>query len=109
MKISDASFEALLGSKTVKISDASFEALFANATDNHIAQTIGSSCLWILSWIADSGASCHICNDSSCFVNLKPCNVKISAAKLGEFIMRLEFHLRNRENSLLLLESVIFV
>ena len=82
-----STFSEKIGSKTVKISEASFEALFANATDNHIAQTIGSSCLWILSWIVDSGASCHICNDSSCFVNLKPCNVKISTAKSGEFIV----------------------
>jgi hypothetical protein len=35
----------------------------------------------------DSGASCHICNYSSLFVNLKPCNIKIPTAKSGESIV----------------------
>jgi hypothetical protein len=35
----------------------------------------------------DCGVSRPICNDSSCFVNLQPCNLKISTAKFGEFII----------------------
>ena len=80
-------FSERIGSPSVKISNSSFEALFANAADNHTAQTVGNHSPWILNWIVDSGASCHICNDSSCFVNLQPCNVKISTAKSGEFIV----------------------
>ena len=80
-------FSERIGSPSVKISNSSYEALFANAADNHTAQTVGNHSPWILNWIVDSGASCHICNDSSCFVNLQPCNVKISTAKSGEFIV----------------------
>ena len=82
-----STFSERIGSPSVKISDTSFEVLFANAADNHTAKTVGNHSPWILNWIVDSGASCHICNDSSCFVNLQPCNVKISTAKSGEFII----------------------
>jgi ubiquitin len=82
-----STFSERIGSPSVKISNSSFEALFANAADNHTAQTVGNQSPWILNWIVDNGASCHICNDSSCFVNPQPCNVKISTAKSGEFIV----------------------
>jgi len=82
-----STFSERVSSPSRRISDSSFEALFTNVTNNPIAQTIGNHCFFVLSWIVDSGASCHICNDSSLFVNLKPCNVKISTAKSGESIV----------------------
>jgi hypothetical protein len=68
-------------------SNSSFEALLTNASGNRVTQNVGNHNPFSLSWVVDSGASCHICNDSSLFVNLKPCNVKISTAKSGESIV----------------------
>ena len=68
-------------------SNSSFEALMTNTGGNRVAQVVGNHSPFSLSWVVDSGASCHICNDTSLFVNLKPCHVKISTAKSGESIV----------------------
>ena len=68
-------------------SNSSFEALMTNTNGIRVAQAVGIHSPFSLSWVVDSGASCHICNDSSLFVNLKPCNIKISTAKSGESIV----------------------
>ena len=68
-------------------SNSTFEVLMTNVSGSRVAQAVGNHSPFSLSWVVDSGASCHICNDSSLFVNLKPCNVKISTAKSGESII----------------------
>ena len=68
-------------------SNSTFEALLTTDHGNRMAQAVGNHSPFSLCWVVDSGASCHICNDSSLFVNLKPCNVKISTAKSGESII----------------------
>ncbi len=68
-------------------SNSTFEVLMTNVSGSSMAQAVGNHSPFSLSWVVDSGASCHICNDSSLFVNLKPCNVKISTAKSGESII----------------------
>ena len=82
-----STFSERISTPSKRISATSFEALFTNATDNHVTQAVGNHSPFILVWIVDSGASCHICNDSSLFVNLKSCYVKISTAKSGESII----------------------
>jgi hypothetical protein len=71
-------------------SNSTFEALMTTDHGNRMAQAVGNhhDSHFSLCWVVDSGASCHICNNSSLFVNLKPCNVKISTAKSGESIIQ---------------------
>jgi hypothetical protein len=68
-------------------SNSSFEALMTNASGNRVTPAVENHNPFSLSWVVDSGASCYICNDSSLFVNLKPCNVKISTAESAESIV----------------------
>jgi hypothetical protein len=68
-------------------SNSTFEALLTTDYGNRMAQAVGNHSPFSLCWVVDSGASCYICNDSSLFVNLKPCYVKISTAKSGESII----------------------
>ena len=82
-----STFSERISTPSKRISATSFEALFTNSTDNHVTQAVRNHSPFIFVWIVNSGASCHTCNDSSLFVNLKPCYVKISSAKSGESII----------------------
>ena len=70
-------------------SNPSYEVNMLNASGIYSGYTtvIGNHNPFKLCWLIDSGASCHLRNDPHLFVNLKPCNVKISTAKSGESIM----------------------
>jgi hypothetical protein len=67
-------------------SNPGFEVNMLNS-DSISSHAIGNHNPFQLCWVIDSGASCHLCNDAHRFVNLKPCNVKISTAKSGESIL----------------------
>ena len=66
-------------------------------------------------WIADSGASTHMCNDLSAMINLKETNqsisigdgTKITATKIGT--VRGEFTKANGDKTLILLTNVSYV
>ena len=70
-------------------SNPNFEVnmLNASALSSTTAHAVGNHGPFRLSWLIDSGASCHLCNDAHQFVNLKPCSVKISTAKAGDPII----------------------
>jgi hypothetical protein len=61
--------------------------LNASALSSTTAQAVGNHGPFILSWLLDSGASCHLCNDAHQFDNLKPCSVKMSTATAGDPII----------------------
>jgi hypothetical protein len=42
-----------------------------------------------LDWLADTGASCHFCNDASRFVSMRKCDISIKTAKKGEVLKAL--------------------
>ena len=67
--------------------DFEVNMLNSSARNSTTAQAVGNHGPFRLSWLLDSGASCHLCNDAHQFINLKPCNVKISTAKAGDPII----------------------
>jgi hypothetical protein len=81
-----STFSERISTPSKRMSATSFEAIFTNATDNHVTQAVGNHSPFILVWIVDSGASCHICKDPTLFENLEPCYVKILTAKSEESI-----------------------
>ena len=52
----------------------------------HVATLPNADRDFSLDWCLDSGASRHVCNDSTRFVSMKKCNISISTAKKGEIL-----------------------
>ncbi len=84
-------FQVFMNFRVIIILLLNFEALMINTSENRAAQAVGNHSPLSLSWVVVTSAmtfhSCHICNDFSLFVNLKPCNIKISTTKSGESIV----------------------